>query len=188
MRPCLHAPLLALALCALVPAAPAVSHGPCDCLVPRLGKTESRVRITKTTAFKVIFNPTPAQYGAAMRDAGYASAYDDQAPTAKVVSRPRRQRRRNVRFRVPDVPPGLYLVLIFDGTEGGQHKTWEYYHVLGPPATTGAGGASTRQRQDDATTIVGVGVLGLIGLGIIALVLRGRDHHPPWVRRRSSPT
>jgi hypothetical protein len=29
-------------------------------------------------------------------------------------------------------PPGLYMVLIFDGGEGGAHNTWDYLHVIDP--------------------------------------------------------
>lgn len=37
--------------------------------------------------------------------------------------------RRNVKFTVPRVPDGTYPVLIYDGSEGGGHYTWDLFRV-----------------------------------------------------------
>ncbi len=34
-----------------------------------------------------------------------------------------------MRFRVPDVSPGRYEVKIYDGSEEGQHYTWDFFRV-----------------------------------------------------------
>lgn len=79
--------------------------------------------------FRVVFNPSPRDLGIAPRS--LASAYRADVPTATVLSRSRRRPTRRGRFRVPvRAPPGVYLVLIFDGSEGGAHNSWEYLHVL----------------------------------------------------------
>ena len=31
------------------------------------------------------------------------------------------------------MPPGIYLLLVFDGSEGGAQATWDYLHVPDPP-------------------------------------------------------
>jgi hypothetical protein len=177
MKAWVPATLAAATIAVLAP--PAFAHGPCGCLTPELGDTGVRVRIARTTAFKVIFNPTPVEYGGAMRDAGYASAYQPTAPTATVLSVSRNQRKRNRRFRVPDVPPGVYLVLIFDGSEGGQHKTWDYFHVLGPPPETLE--PASREAREPASATDGprparpdTAVLAGLALGLAALAVIGR--------------
>ncbi len=34
-----------------------------------------------------------------------------------------------MQFQVPDVPPGRYEVKIYDGSEEGQHYTWDFIRV-----------------------------------------------------------
>ncbi len=124
-------------VCLAAPA-PAEAHGPCGCLDPVLVRAGSVVRLADSAgrvaggvgypAYRVIFNPRPGDLGIAP---GYlASAYRADAPTTMVLSRPRREATRKARFRVPDgTPAGMYMVLIFDGEEGGAHNTWDYLHV-----------------------------------------------------------
>lgn len=119
--------------------APAVAHGPCICLDWPLTAPGGEVRITAPgggqeskrpgyPAYRVMFNPRPSDFGIAPNY--LASAYRADVPTTTVLSRPRRQPTRNGRFRVPTgTPPGLYMVLIWDGDEGGAHNTWDYLHV-----------------------------------------------------------
>jgi hypothetical protein len=193
MRSWVPATLAAATLWLLIGATTAAAHGPCDCITPELGETGVRVRIARTTAFKVIFNPKPAQYGAAMRDTGYASAYQSGAPTATVLSLPRNRRQRNAKFRVPDVPPGVYLVLIFDGSELGQHTTWDYYHVIGPPPATRQAAATPPRAPeggDDGVKVpvVGLAVATLVLIALVAVTrgVRGRRLITS-LRRRAEP-
>jgi hypothetical protein len=78
------------------------------------------------------------------------------------------------------VRPGVYLVLIFDGAEGGSHSTWDYFHVLGaaPITPERAGGASSTvvMRGDGNATLalLAAGFLGglVVGSGATAVVRR----------------
>jgi hypothetical protein len=127
----------ALALGVWTPAA-AEAHGPCGCLNPKLVQPGGQVRLTDSAgrqargvgqpAYRVIFNPRPSDYGIAPMS--LASAFRADAPTTTVIARPRHRPTRKGRFRVPkETPPGLYMVLIWDGGEGGAHNTWHYLHV-----------------------------------------------------------
>ena len=134
--------------------APARAHGPCRCLDPVLVQPGGTVRITDGLgrqrngrgypAYRVIFNPRPEQLGIAP---GYlSSAHRVDGPSRTVLSRPHRRPTRSGRFRVPsDAPPGLYMVLILDGGEGGAHNTWDYLHVTdwNAPSTPGVVTAPT---------------------------------------------
>jgi hypothetical protein len=133
---CLVFALLVAALAALT-AAPAAGHGPCGCLDPVLARVGAKVRITAGPgrasgrgwpAYRVVFNPRPAELGIA--PAYLTSAYRPDGPTVTVLSRSRKDPTRRGSFRVPRTPDGLYMVLIFDGGEGGAHNTWDYLHVV----------------------------------------------------------
>jgi hypothetical protein len=145
-----------LATAALVLWAPiAVGHGPCRCLDRVLVKAGEQVRLTDAVghqaagvgypAYRVVFNPRPTDFGIAP---GYlASAYRADAPTTTVLSRPRRDPTRRGRFVIPSgTPAGLYMVLIWDGDEGGAHNTWEYLHVAARDESDGLGVVA---RQDE---------------------------------------
>jgi hypothetical protein len=167
----------AVLITTLVAPTTAAAHGPCDCLVPMLGKPGERVRIARTPAYRVIFNPRPRAYGSAMRQAGYQSAYQPRAPSATVVSRRRTSPARDLVFRVPDVQPGVYLVLIFDGSELGQHTTWAYYHVLGParrPARLRSVGTMPRSRVAPASPQTDALVLAVAIVAGVTVVWRRR--------------
>jgi hypothetical protein len=66
-------------------------------------------------------------------------------------------------------PRGVYLLLIYDGSEGGEHYTWDYFHVLGREP----GLQSPLEEGDDsdelklaALIVGGVALLGIAGHGI----------------------
>lgn len=155
----------------------------------------SQVRITETPAqpegvgwpaYRALFNPRPSDFGIAPDY--LASAYRADVPTTTVLSRPRRKPTRKGRFRVPaDTPPGLYMVLIWDGEEGGAHNTWDYLHVTDSDEADEPGVVAQQDEQptkpaegsrpapeepsgSSASTpwplVVGIGLGGLI-LGVI---------------------
>lgn len=151
-------------LAALTPS-PAGGHGPCDCLDPVLAQVGAKVRLTSGPgvgqaggrgwpAYRVVFNPQPNDLGIAPDY--LTSAYRSDAPTVTVLSRSRKDPTRRGSFRVPATPDGLYMVLIFDGGEGGAHNTWGYLHVV-DRARHGPGhqpSAATRARQRTRTPAV----------------------------------
>jgi hypothetical protein len=165
----------------------AMAHGPCNCSFPQVGQPGAKVTV-RTQAYRIIFNPTPRNYGPAMRDTGYASAYQPEAPTRTLLSRAVQSPARRASYRVPAVPPGVYLVLIFDGSEGGSHSTWDYFHVLGaapsaaePPAAVerpGAGSSSegTSDDGDLALPSLAASVLAGVVIGAGAVAALGRRH------------
>jgi hypothetical protein len=51
------------------------------------------------------------------------------ARTIELVKLPRVAARRGIRFRIPRVPPGIYPVVIYDGSEGGTHYVWTTFRV-----------------------------------------------------------
>lgn len=187
--------LAALALVGLWPAQAARAHGPCGCLDPVVyseaiaGKdTKISVSSPAYTAYKVIFNPRPRDFGIAPDY--LASAYLADAPTVTVLSRPRTKPVRNWSFPVPDVPPGVYLVLIFDGSEAGFHSTWDYTHVGGPASplrrTRPPTAASTPRRRpeqhDDIRGTLLAALAAGVALGVLGSVAYGR-----FQRQRGAP-
>ncbi len=155
-----------------------VAHGPCDCLFPVVGQPGASVtvasggRVLKRRlnwpAYKVIFNPRPSAFGTSGSDSGYASAYQAEAPTTKVFSRSYKHPVRGARFRVPrSARSGLYLVMIFDGSEGGQHYTWDYFHVLGPsPQSSSEPGPIREGDSDIVPALLGAG-LATLAIGVL---------------------
>ncbi len=165
--------LLGIALASLVVPVSAWAHGPCNCSFPQVGDPGARVR-TRSPAYKIVFNPRPTDYGTEANSTGYASAYQPAAPTTTVMSRPVDDPVRRASFRVPAVPPGVYLVLIFDGSEGGTHSTWDYFHVLGAaPArrsASGRGEPASATESGISPALLVLGVLGglILGAGTVA--------------------
>lgn len=133
-------PLLCVLTAAIVLPPPAVAHGPCDCLKPSRAHSGERVRVSGPArggsigypAYRILFNPRPRDLGIAPRR--LAREYQPDAPTLTLLERPRTRPTRKAYFRVPQVPAGRYLVLIWDGEEGGAHNTWERLEVHGQSA------------------------------------------------------
>lgn len=146
------APALA---CVFLWASPAVAHGPCGCLDPVVVQVGDQVRIKETAAqprgvgwpaYRVVFNPRPSDFGIA--PSYLASAYRADAPTTTVLSRSRHNPTREGRFRVPKgTPPGLYMVMIWDGGEAGAHNSWEYLHVTDRDEPHGLGVVAHEQEE-----------------------------------------
>jgi hypothetical protein len=66
-------------------------------------------------------------------------------------------------FRVPKARPGRYLVIVFDGSEAGQHYTWDFVRV--PPAA-----ARLRREAYDITfwLVIAAGA-GLVTAALVVL-------------------
>ncbi len=114
-----------------------------------------------------------------MRDTGYASAYQPEAPTRTVLSRDVNAPVRPATFRVPEVPPGVYLMLIYDGSEGGSHSTWDYFHVIGSPPMVrevSAAAGATPDSDGGSPLFVALGFAGGALAGAAAVGLLRRSH------------
>jgi hypothetical protein len=82
--------------------------------------------------FRAVWNPI-------RRDIYYAqpaliAARVDGSPRVLLLDRDRSDARKRARLVVPDVQAGRYLVLMYDGSEGGAHYTWDSVTVRGSPA------------------------------------------------------
>lgn len=167
--------VLAVVVAALVAPAGAAAHGPCGCTWPAVAEPGQRVRTA--TGYKVVWNPAARDFRNQTTPDDLASGYRADAPTAVVLRRSRRRPLRRATFRVPPrTPPGIYFVLVFDGSEGGAHTTWDYVQVLDRPKTQAEGGkAPTRQRstRGGAALPVALGAAALI-LVVLAVALRRR--------------
>jgi hypothetical protein len=102
----------------------AAAHGPWHFLSRSSGPPGSEVTIARTTAYRVVWNGRGLPHDGSLRP-----AYRPRAETIELVQSPVEAARRGVRFAVPDVPPGSYPVVVYDGSEGGFHYTWDWFRV-----------------------------------------------------------
>jgi hypothetical protein len=111
-----------VALVLLSPAV-ALAHGPCNCLSRNSGPPGTKVTIVGGwTAYRVIWNG-----GGFHNDMQIRRLRRRGSRMIELVRLP--GARRGVRFLVPYVPPGVYPIVIHDGSEGGFHYTWAVFRV-----------------------------------------------------------
>jgi hypothetical protein len=119
--------LLTLAGCCasalLIAAVPAAAHGPCGCTTPTAAMPGERL-VSGYPTIRVVWNPVAADLLIGPDDL----ARDHVAGQPRVVLQ-ERPRPGPASFRVPVTAPGRYLVLLYDGTEGGVHYSWDYITV-----------------------------------------------------------
>jgi hypothetical protein len=93
------------------------------CLVPSSGLPGTKVTIVGTFAYRVVWN----------LDVPYFGDRDRYRPGSKTITLVNlRRARKGVQFRVPKVTPGLYAVVIYDGSEARAHYTWGLFRVRRP--------------------------------------------------------
>lgn len=143
------------------------AHGPCNCVFPELGGRGAKVRIS-SPVYKVILNPRKSDF--LIGPGGLESAYRADAPRAILFSRPKMRPGRRASVVIPRAfSPGLYMLLIYDGSEGGVHYTWDYFQVLG------AAGGPARDGDSDTPEFLlpaAGAVIGLIGVAAALLYRR----------------
>ncbi len=114
----------------------AAAHGPCTCTVPAVAAPGATV--TTGPAYLAVWNPGPHWFAGGAGPSYLASAHRAAEPTRVVLQRARPRYPKVAprgRFRVPvDAAPGVHLLLVLDGSEGGTHGTWDYVHVVDPGA------------------------------------------------------
>jgi hypothetical protein len=115
-------------------AVPAVAHGPCGCIRPATATPGERLASTYPT-IKIVWNPVPADL---LIGPDYLGRdHVDGQPRVVLQEQPQPA---SASFQVPATAPGLYLVLLYDGTEGGAHYSWDYITVRpGPRSAPSAG-------------------------------------------------
>jgi hypothetical protein len=167
---------------------PAAAHGPCRCTWPAVAAPGSVVRTT--SGYKAIWNPAAADFADQTTPIDLAGGHRADAPTHTVVQGSPRHPRRRMVIRIPRAtPPGIYILLVFDGSEGGHHSTWDYVQVAGQDeapapghrtATTGADGPASR-----AITIAAF-ALGMV-VGALVVSVRSTRRRRRWSRHSRRP-
>jgi hypothetical protein len=126
---------------ALVPH-PVIAHGPCgavgsSCLEPNEGPPGTEVTTGDFEGIFAVWNPRPnilalgvpgSSKECDINCAKAKSIYHFDQPMVVVAEA---DDRSQLQFGVPDVPPGKYIVVMYDGSEGGRHYTWNTFKVTG---------------------------------------------------------
>ena len=109
----------------------AFAHGPCSvtgpCLEPTSGPPGEEVTVVGTVAYRVVWNEAVDYMGSPSNRASVPAI-----PRTERLVNGYQKVIRGLTFTVPDVPPGRYPVVIYDGSEGGAHYTWDYFNVTAP--------------------------------------------------------
>lgn len=155
-----------IALVAMVASPGAEAHGPCECTFPQVVEPGQKVRTG--TAYMVIWNPAPRDFRKQTTPRDLASGYRSDAPTVTVLRRAPNKPLRRASFTVPHrTPPGLYFVLVFDGSEGGAHTTWDYLQVRGRPATRDGDGDANGDGAPIALVAAAAAGAAVLAAGVV---------------------
>ena len=173
---CAATTAIALAL-GLVSGGPqAAAHGPCGCTAPAFlddyapeveAAPGDRLLIAQP-AIEIVWNP-------AARDLridpppGIAHDHVAGVETTTLVRNPKPAREV---VSVPDVRDGRYLVAIYDGSEGGQHYTWDHVRVASPPAQPPTPPAGVTRTTEDGLPWGWLGLAVALGAATGALAAR----------------
>jgi hypothetical protein len=98
-------------------ALPAAAHRSDEFFSRREGPAGTVVVVQR--AYRVVWNGFEAPPGA---------PYHPHRRELTLIEVP--QPTRNLEVRIPDVAPGRYALLAYDGSEGGGHITWTVFRVL----------------------------------------------------------
>lgn len=170
--------LLAFVFVTLVPDH-AIAHGPCgsvgskSCLEPNEGPPGTEVTTGGSGGFEgilAVWNPRPNIL--ALGVPGSSKECDITCAEAKAIYRfdqpmvvvAETDDRSQLQFVVPDVPPGKYIVVMYDGAEGGRHYTWNTFKVTATSATT-EGAIENEPKQSDRRWLLAIGML-VLGIGV----------------------
>ena len=177
---------------------PAEAHGPCVCtalagspdkriphaykkaLVQAVTAAPGKTLEVESRAIEAIWNPRPSD----LKRAATGQSSDlrpDQATVTVFENQPavtdpaKKKAANGFSFEVPDVDPGRYLLLIYDGGEAGNHATWDRVRVISSPDSQST---SSREKDGEASgTEAWPLVVLLLGVGgLITLALFRRAH------------
>jgi hypothetical protein len=101
----------------LLTAPPAAAHRSDEFLSRREGPASTVVVVHR--AYRVVWNGFEAPPGA---------PYHPQRRELTLIEVQRPV--RNLEVQIPNVAPGRYALLAYDGSEGGEHITWTVFRVL----------------------------------------------------------
>ena len=172
--------LIVAAACAsalLATAGPAAAHGPCGCITPAAA-TPGEQLVSNYPTIKVVWNPVPAD----LPIGPDYLARDHVTGQPRVVLQEQPQP-GSASFRVPATAPGRYLVVLYDGTEGGAHYSWDYITVRPGPRspssarpTVAATGPARRAGGLAGPVLAGLGAMlvALLGGAVLVLVRKHR--------------
>lgn len=186
--------LLAFVLVTLVPDH-AIAHGPCgsvssSCLEPNEGPPGTEVTTGGSGGFEgilAVWNPRPnilalgvpgSSKECDIKCAEAKSIYHFDQPMVVVAEA---DDRSQLQFVVPDVPPGKYIVVMYDGSEGGRHYTWNTFKVTAASAATEAASGND-PTQSNRRWFLAVGML-VLGLGAGWVLGRRWSSHRYLVRK-----
>jgi hypothetical protein len=173
----------------------AIAHGPCgsvgsSCLEPNEGPPGTEVTTEGSGGFEgilAVWNPRPnilalgvpgSTKDCDIKCAEAKSIYHFDQPMVVVAET---DDRSQLQFVVPDVPPGRYIVVMYDGSEGGRHYTWNTFKVTAAPAAT-EGASDNEPKQSNMRWFLTIGML-VLGLGAGWVLGRGRPSHRYLVRK-----
>ena len=105
------------------------AHGPCRCLPRDVRPGDAMVT---NNVFRAVWNPTRADIY--YEQPALIAAHVRRSPRVVLLDRDRGDADKRARLVVPNVRAGRYLVLMYDGSEGGAHYTWDSVTVRGRPA------------------------------------------------------
>lgn len=107
----------------------ATAHGPCRCIEPRIAAPGDELTIPVRT-LRAIWNPTDADFNVELGGFRLRNWRHNPASEAITLAESAKPTEPPLSVSVPKVPAGLYMLLVFDGSEGGTHFTWEYIWVV----------------------------------------------------------
>jgi hypothetical protein len=158
----------------LMTAVPAAAHGPCGCIRPAAARPGEQLVSTVPT-IKLIWNPVPSDlligpdYLGRDHVDGQPRVVLQEQPQPAVAS-----------FQVPATAPGRYLVLMYDGTEGGVHYSWDYITVRPGSSSASSTGPTVVTTATAHQGGRGVPVLAVLSAALLALLAVGRI---VWARK-----
>jgi hypothetical protein len=132
----------------------AVAHRCDSCFTKRSGPPGTTVVITR--AYRVIWN------GAEVTPQGPSvGPYHPHRPSPTLLDLVKPK--RHARIRIPDVPPGVYSLIAYDGSEAGTHYIWTTFRVR-PSSTSLASTGGSFLGVSAATLVLLVVAIGLTTL------------------------
>ena len=154
---------------------PAAAHGPCgaqgsSCLEPKEGPPRTEVTTEGFEGILAVWNPRPnilalgipgSSKDCDIKCAAAKSIYHVDQLTAVVAET---DDRSELQFVVPDVPPGEYLIVMYDGSEGGRHYTWDTFRVTGAASPVVVDPAEGEPAQWARASLLG----GMVVIGGVA--------------------